>query len=94
MITGAQAFELGIVNKVVTADRLETEAAAFAEYLAGLPTVAVGYMKKNLNAALHGSLSDVMDLEATHMIRTFMTDDHKSAAQAFVEKRAPKFKGR
>jgi len=39
-------------------------------------------------------LSDVMDLEAVHMIRTFMTDDHKGAAKAFVEKRAPTFAGR
>ena len=35
-----------------------------------------------------------MDLEALHMIRSFMTDDHKGAAQAFVEKRAPTFTGR
>jgi len=94
VISGQQGFELGIVNRVTTADHLETEAAAFAAQLAALPTVAVGYMKKNLNAAQHGSLSDVMDLEAVHMIRTFMTDDHKDAAKAFVEKRAPTFAGR
>jgi 2-(1,2-epoxy-1,2-dihydrophenyl)acetyl-CoA isomerase len=50
-------------------------------------------MKKNLNAALKGSLSDVLDCEAIHMIRTFETDDHKKAAQAFLEKRAPEFSG-
>jgi 2-(1,2-epoxy-1,2-dihydrophenyl)acetyl-CoA isomerase len=94
VISGQQAFELGIVNRVTTTDQLEGEAAAFATQLAGLPTVAVGYMKKNLNAAQHASLSDVMDLEAVHMIRTFMTDDHKDAAKAFVEKRAPTFAGR
>jgi len=94
VLSGQQGFELGIVNRVTTADQLETEAAAFAAQLAALPTVAVGYMKKNLNAAQHGSLSDVMDLEAVHMIRTFMTDDHKGAAKAFVEKRAPSFAGR
>ncbi len=94
VITGQRAFELGIVSRVATAERLETEAAAFATELAALPTVAVGYMKKNLNAAQHGTLSDVMDLEAQHMIRTFMTDDHKDAAKAFVEKRAATFDGR
>ena len=94
VVSGQQAFELGIVNRVTTADELDADAAVFATQLAGLPTVAVGYMKKNLNAVHHGSLSDVMDLEALHMIRTFMTDDHKGAAKAFVEKRAPAFTGR
>jgi 2-(1,2-epoxy-1,2-dihydrophenyl)acetyl-CoA isomerase len=94
VLSGQQAFEIGLVNKVAPVDHLASEAQAFATHLAGLPTVAVGYMKKNLNAAQHGSLSDVMDLEAMHMIRTFMTEDHKGAAQAFVEKRAPEFEGR
>jgi 2-(1,2-epoxy-1,2-dihydrophenyl)acetyl-CoA isomerase len=43
---------------------------------------------------MRSPLSDVLDLEATHMMRTFETQDHKSAAQAFVEKRTPKFQGR
>jgi 2-(1,2-epoxy-1,2-dihydrophenyl)acetyl-CoA isomerase len=51
-------------------------------------------MKRNLNAGLRGSLSDVLDAEAIHMIRTFETADHKGAAVAFVEKRAPHFEGR
>ena len=51
-------------------------------------------MKRNLNVAQHGSLSDTLDAEAVHMIRTFETDDHKGAAKAFVEKRAPSFSGR
>ena len=50
----------------------------------GLPTIAVGYMKKNLNVGLRGSLADVLDSEAIHMIRTFETADHKAAAAAFV----------
>jgi 2-(1,2-epoxy-1,2-dihydrophenyl)acetyl-CoA isomerase len=51
-------------------------------------------MKRNLNAGLRLSLSDVLDAEAVHMIRTFETADHKAAAVAFVEKRAPRFDGR
>ena len=51
-------------------------------------------MKKNLNVGLRSSLSDVLDSEAIHMIRTFETVDHKAAATAFVEKRAPVFTGR
>ena len=93
VLLGQEALELGIVNRVTTAEDLEQEANIYAAELAALPTLAVGYMKKNLNAALKGSLSDVLDGEAIHMIRTFETDDHKNAAQAFLEKRAPEFSG-
>jgi 2-(1,2-epoxy-1,2-dihydrophenyl)acetyl-CoA isomerase len=94
VLPAQQAYEIGLINKVIPAAGFEKAAADYARHLAELPTVALGYMKKNLNAAQHGSLSDVLDLEAMHMIRTFMTEDHKGAAQAFVEKRAPNFKGR
>jgi 2-(1,2-epoxy-1,2-dihydrophenyl)acetyl-CoA isomerase len=94
VLPAQQAYEIGLINKVLPAAGFEVAAALYAKQLAELPTVALGYMKKNLNAAQHGSLSDVMDLEAMHMIRTFMTDDHKGAAKAFVEKRSPQFKGR
>ena len=93
VLLGQEALELGIVNRVTTSDDLEHEANNYAAELAALPTLAVGYMKKNLNAALKGSLSDVLDGEAIHMIRTFETEDHKKATQAFLEKRVPEFVG-
>ena len=94
VISGADALRIGLVNRAVPSAQLPQAAAAWAAELAALPTVAVGYMKRNLNTGLRGSLSDVLDAEAQHMIRTFETEDHKGAAVAFVEKRAPKFNGR
>jgi len=94
IISGQQALEMGIVNRAAAAADLPAAAAAFARELASLPTVALGYMKKNLNTALQGSLTDVLDREALHMIRCFMTEDHRGAAKAFVEKRAPEFTGK
>ena len=94
VISGQEAYELGIVTKVAGADTFENEAREYAKYLAGLPTVALGYMKKNLNAAQNATLSDVFDLEAAHMMRTFMTEDHKAAALAFVNKEQPVFEGK
>jgi len=94
VISGAEAARIGLVNRAVPAAQLPAAAAAWAAELAALPTVAVGYMKRNLNTALRGSLSDVLDAEAIHMIRTFETEDHKGAAVAFVEKRPPSFHGR
>ncbi|MCF8506072.1 MAG: enoyl-CoA hydratase/isomerase family protein [Caulobacter sp.] len=94
VITGAEAARLGIVNRAVPAADLAAEAAALARRLADLPTVAIGYMKKNLAVAEHGTLSETMDSEAIHMVRTMQTEDHKAASLAFVEKRPPVFRGR
>jgi 2-(1,2-epoxy-1,2-dihydrophenyl)acetyl-CoA isomerase len=94
VVMGAEAVRIGLVNRVVPAAQLADAARAWAAELAALPTVAVGYMKRNLNTGLRGSLADVLDAEAIHMVRTFETSDHKGAAAAFVEKRAPTFEGR
>ncbi|MGA1343359.1 MAG: enoyl-CoA hydratase-related protein, partial [Hyphomonas sp.] len=93
VITGEQAAMLGIVNEAVAPDRFHQAAAEKARYLAGLPTVAIGYMKKNLNLAASATLSEVLDMEAAHMVRTMMTEDHKAASRAFVEKKPPVFRG-
>ncbi len=89
-----EAQKIGMINRVVPYEQLAQAARDYALELAALPTVAVGYMKRNLNLALRGSLSDTLDAEAIHMIRTFETEDHKGAAAAFVEKRPPQFNGR
>ena len=94
VITGAEAAALGIVNRAVPAEELAQVATEYARRLAGLPTIAVGYMKKNLNLSAHSTLSELLDMEAANMVRTMMTDDHAQAARAFVEKRAPVFAGR
>ncbi|MEO8813012.1 MAG: enoyl-CoA hydratase-related protein [Caulobacteraceae bacterium] len=93
VITGAEAAALGIVNRAVPAADLDSLARAFARRLASLPTVAIGYMKRNLNAAEHAPLGEVLDLEAPHMVRTMTTADHRSAALAFVRKEQPVFHG-
>jgi 2-(1,2-epoxy-1,2-dihydrophenyl)acetyl-CoA isomerase len=94
VIRGDEAARIGLVNRAVPAAQLADAARAWAQELAALPTVAVGYMKRNLNAGLRGSLSETLDSEAIHMIRTFETEDHKGAALAFVEKRPPTFNGK
>lgn len=90
-----EALRLGLVNWVVPADRLETDAMLLAHRLAKGPRVAYRYMKENLNrAASGGDVDDCLDLEATHHVHTGFTEDHREAAKAFVEKREPAFKGR
>jgi 2-(1,2-epoxy-1,2-dihydrophenyl)acetyl-CoA isomerase len=94
VITAEEGERIGIVNGVFAADRLEPQVMAIAERLASGPTVAYRYMKENLNRAVHGELGECLDMEAAHHIHTGQTEDHREAAQAFVEKRQPAFKGR
>ncbi len=94
LLDAQQALGLGLVNRVVPDARLEEETMALASRLARGPRVAYRYMKRNMNAAESASLKDMLDLEAWHHTRTGMTEDHREAARAFVEKREPRFKGR
>lgn len=94
LLDAAQALSLGLVNRVVPDAKLEEETMALASRIAHGPRVALRYMKRNMNAAETGTLKDVFDLEAWHHTRTGLTEDHREAAKAFVEKRPPTFKGR
>ena len=94
LLDAQQALALGLVNRVVPDARLEEETLALAGRIARGPRVAYRYMKRNMNAAESGSLKELLDLEAWHHTRCGMTEDHREAAKAFVEKREPVFKGR
>ncbi|MEC7593790.1 MAG: enoyl-CoA hydratase [Pseudomonadota bacterium] len=93
-VAADEAARLGLVNFVVPADKLAAETDALAARLAAGPPIAYRYMKENLNRAVNGEMADCLDLEVTHHVHTGKTEDHRNAAQAFVEKRAPVFKGR
>jgi len=94
-LSAEEAQQLGIVNRVVDADRLEEETLRLAARLASGPRIALRYMKENLNRAENGDgLGECMDLEATHHLRTMLTEDHREAAAAFTEKRQPTFVGK
>lgn len=88
-----EAQRLGLVNWVVPAAELDSKTMEIARRLASGPRVAYRYMKENLNRAAAGGMEECLDLEATHHIHTGLTEDHREAARAFVEKREPKFKG-
>jgi 2-(1,2-epoxy-1,2-dihydrophenyl)acetyl-CoA isomerase len=93
LITGAEALDLGLVNRIATSDDYEGAVQACALELSQSATVAIGYMKKNLNSAATSTLGELLDREAAHMARCFTTQDHKLAVQAFVAKETPAFSG-
>jgi 2-(1,2-epoxy-1,2-dihydrophenyl)acetyl-CoA isomerase len=93
-VTAAEALTLGLANRVVAEGKLEEDTMALARRLADGPPIAYRYIKENLNRAMGGEMGDCMDLEVTHHVHAGMTEDHKNAVVAFVEKRAPKFEGR
>jgi 2-(1,2-epoxy-1,2-dihydrophenyl)acetyl-CoA isomerase len=93
-LSAEEAERLGIVNAIFPLADFEREVMTRARRLAEGPSVAYRYMKENLNRAVAGELADCMDLEVTHHVHTGLTEDHREAAQAFVDKREPRFRGR
>jgi 2-(1,2-epoxy-1,2-dihydrophenyl)acetyl-CoA isomerase len=93
-LSAGDAERLGIVNAIFAAADFDREVMARARRLAQGPSIAYRYMKENLNRAATGELSDCMDLEVTHHVHTGLTEDHREAAQAFMDKREPRFHGR
>lgn len=87
------ALELGVVNRVASAEDFEATWTAVAKRLAAGPPIAYRYMKENINRSVTADLDTILDLESTHHRHTGTTKDHKEASQAFVEKREPIFKG-
>jgi 2-(1,2-epoxy-1,2-dihydrophenyl)acetyl-CoA isomerase len=94
VLDAAHIEALGLANRVVADQELAAEAMELAERLANGPSVALRYMKRNLNVAERGDLAEGLDSEAYGMLRSRASEDHKEAARAFVEKRKPVFKGR
>jgi 2-(1,2-epoxy-1,2-dihydrophenyl)acetyl-CoA isomerase len=93
-LSAEDAQRLGIVNAIFPAADFEREVMDRARRLAQGPSIAYRYMKENLNRAVSGELGECMDLEVTHHAHTGLTEDHREAAQAFVDKREPRFRGR
>jgi 2-(1,2-epoxy-1,2-dihydrophenyl)acetyl-CoA isomerase len=93
-VDAQEALSLGLVNRVVPDDQLADATMELARSLAQGPQIALGLMKRNLNCAESSGLAELLDMEAANQVLTGRTEDHREAAKAFVEKRAPVFVGR
>src|SRR5260370_22723890 len=88
-----EAFRLGLLNRVVPADSLAAETRALAGRLAAGPLVSYRYMKANVNLAATVDFRTMIDREAETHLRCAQTEDHREGVPAFLQKRAPNFRG-
>ena len=94
-VSAEECLALGIANRVVPDDELMDATMDLARRLAAGPPIAYRYMKENFNRIAQGADAiECLDLEASHHVHSGLSDDHKNAARAFVEKRKPVFEGR
>ena len=94
IIDAKEAERIGLVNRVVPAEELESAAKELALRLAKGPPVAIGLAKTALYQALEMSLSEALELEARGHALAMLTEDMREGVKAFKEKREAQFKGR
>lgn len=93
-IDAAEAWRIGLVNRVVPAADLEAEARALAHALAAKAPVAMRYILDAVATGLDLPLADAQDYEAALFGLVSSTDDMREGTRAFLEKRKPTFAGR
>ena len=93
-LSAQEAYQFGLVNRVVPADQTLNEALKLAEEIAARAPRAVRTAKTMINQAYELSLSDGLQQERKQFYDLFDTDDQKEGMKAFVEKRKPNWKGK
>jgi 2-(1,2-epoxy-1,2-dihydrophenyl)acetyl-CoA isomerase len=92
-LSGRQAEELGLANRVVPDDALDAEAEAVALRLAAGPTLAYAALKEGLRAAVHGGFAGQLELEERLQIELARTTDFAEGVSAFREGRPAVYTG-
>jgi 2-(1,2-epoxy-1,2-dihydrophenyl)acetyl-CoA isomerase len=92
-IDANRAEQIGMINRVVSAENLMEETLQMAKKLALAPTGSIGRIKKMLNGSFSSDLQTQLDLEHRMQIESGKSNDFKEGITTFFEKRAPNFTG-
>jgi enoyl-CoA hydratase len=93
MIDAAEAFRIGLVNRVVPADTLIAEAEALLRTILENGPLAIRACLEAVDSGLEADLDQALLLEANHFGLLSATEDMREGTKAFLEKRKPLFKG-
>jgi len=93
-INAQEALEIGLVNKIISDEKLVSEVQALAETIAARGPIAIRYIKEAVNKGLDMTLEQGLRLEADLYFLLHTTVDRTEGIRAFLEKRPPGFKGR
>jgi 2-(1,2-epoxy-1,2-dihydrophenyl)acetyl-CoA isomerase len=93
-IKAQEAVSLGLINKSVPPDQLDSAVKEYADYFAAAPTKAIGLIKKMLNKSASATLDEMLDYEAHCQEIAGSSEDYKEGVAAFLEKRKANFSGK
>ena len=93
-LTAPDALRLGLVNRVVPAQHLDTAADALIERIAHGPTLAYGAMKRLMRASFDRDLDTQLIAETAAFAGCAATEDMRTGIEAFYAKKPPVFEGR
>src|ERR1700688_1702081 len=91
-LQAADAHRLGVINRIVPADRLEAEVRELASELAAQPRGALAGAKRAVTHALESSYDEALEFESYLQEAQAASPEFAEGAQAFLAKRANKSK--